>query len=267
MRGSGPRSPRPAGWTARSPRRWSPRTWTPTFRGWPPRTWPGRRWPRRCATGGRCRPRPCCCWPPGWPRGCAPFTTRGWCTGISTLRTSCWATTGRGSRGSGLLLLLARMCRRRGTWRLGTWRRSRRWDRTRGRRATFSAWVRCWCTRLADKGRSAPGRVLCSCTGWSTARLTSAGCRVNCGRWWAGAWPSSRIAGRRRASWWRSYRLRLCRLLWRRLLWRRLLWRGWPRVSRRGAGAGLRDAAGPGRGARRGSPPGWWPPAPRWSSC
>ena len=46
-----------------------------------------------------------------------------------------------------------------------------------------------------------------------------------------------------------------------------LRWWGWPRVSRGGAGAGIRGAAGPGRGARRGSRPGWWPPAPRRSSC
>jgi len=188
--------------------------------------------------------------------------TRGWCTAISTPRTSCWTRTGRGSRGSGFPALLAWPARIWG--RPGSWRRSRLWARTRGRRATSSAWVRCWCTRLVDKGRLGPGRVLCLCTGWSTAPLTSAGCRVNCGRWWAGAWPSSRIAGRRRASWWRSCRPLLClrrpRCL-RRL--RRLRWRGWPRVRRGGARASIRGAAGSGHGARRGSQPGWWLPASR----
>jgi hypothetical protein len=213
--------------------------------------------------------------------------TRGWYTAISTPRTSCWTRTGRASRGSGFPAWLAWPVLPPRIWgRPGSWRRSRLWARTRGRRATSSAWVRCWCTRLVDKGRSGPGRVLCSCTGWSTARLTSAGCRVNCGRWWAGAWPSSRIAGRRRAIWWRSCRplprllylpwplvlLCLLCLLWLLCLlrlhrFRRLRWRGWLRVSRGGARASILGAAGSGRGARRGSPPGWWPPAPRRSSC
>ena len=50
--------------------------------------------------------------------------------------------------------------------RPGSCRRSRPWGMTSDRRATSSAWVRCWFTRLLDKGRSGPGRVRCSCTGW-----------------------------------------------------------------------------------------------------
>ena len=55
---------------------------------------------------------------------------------------------------------------------------------------------------------------------------------------------------------------------WRGLLRRRglLCWRGCPRASGGWAGAGVRGAGGPGDGARRGSPPGRWPPAPWWSS-